>query len=80
MQLRQETIREADAGLEVAISIEGATVGRQVNVGDDLFVDVPERHVKVLEKEMIKTLNTSTQEILAEFTAMRRKGDPFWGK
>jgi translation initiation factor 5B len=80
MQLRQETIREADAGLEIAISIEGATVGRQVNVGDDLFVDIPERHVKVLEKEMIKTLNISTQEILAEYTAMRRKGDPFWGK
>lgn len=80
MQLRQETIREADEGLEVAISIEGATVGRQVSVGDDLFVDIPERHVKVLEKEMIKTLNTSTKETLAEYTAMRRKGEPFWGK
>lgn len=80
MQLRQETIREADEGLEVAISIEGATVGRQVSVGDDLFVDIPERHVKVLEKEMLKTLNTSTQEVLAEFTSMRRKTDPFWGK
>jgi translation initiation factor 5B len=80
MQLRQESIREADAGLEVAISIEGATVGRQVSVGDDLFIDVPERHVKVLEREMMKTLNTSTQEILEEYTAMRRKGDPFWGK
>ncbi|PKG33226.1 translation initiation factor IF-2 [Methanoregula sp.] len=80
MQLRQESIREADEGLEVAISIEGATVGRQVSVGDDLFVDIPERHVKVLEKEMVKTLNTSTQEILAEFAAMRRKTDPFWGK
>jgi translation initiation factor 5B len=80
MQLRQESIREADAGLEVAISIEGATVGRQVNVGDDLFVDVPERHAKVLEREMVKTLNSSTQEILEEYTTMRRKGDPFWGK
>jgi translation initiation factor 5B len=80
MQLRQESIREADAGLEVAISIEGATVGRQVDVGDDLFVDIPERHVKVLEKEMLKTLNISTQEILGEFTSMRRKSDPFWGK
>jgi translation initiation factor 5B len=80
MQLRQESIREADPGLEVAISIEGATVGRQVSVGDDLFVDVPERHVKVLEREMTRTLNTSTQEILAEFTTMKRKGDPFWGK
>lgn len=80
MQLRQESIREADAGLEIAISIEGATVGRQVSVGDDLFVDIPERHVKVLEKEMVKTLNISTQEVLAEFTTMRRKTDPFWGK
>jgi len=80
MQLRQESIREADAGLEVAISIEGTTVGRQVNVGDDLFVDIPERHVKVLEREMLKTLNVNTQEILNEFTTMRRKEDPFWGK
>jgi hypothetical protein len=29
---------------------------------------------------MVKTLNTSTQEILAEFTTMKRKADPFWGK
>ncbi|RPI38705.1 MAG: translation initiation factor IF-2, partial [Methanoregulaceae archaeon] len=72
MQLRQESIREADPGLEVAISIEGATIGRQVSIGDDLFVDVPERHIKVLEREMVKTLNTSTQEILAEFTALKR--------
>jgi translation initiation factor 5B len=80
MQLRQETIREADAGLEVAISIEGATVGRQVNVGDDLVVNIPERHVKVLEKEMMKTLNPGTQEVLEEYTSMRRKTEPFWGK
>jgi translation initiation factor 5B len=80
MQLRQESIREADAGLEVAISIEGVTIGRQLNIGDDLYVDIPERHVKVLEREMLKTLNPGTQEILGEFTAIRRKEDPFWGK
>ena len=67
-------------GLEIAISIEGATIGRQVSVGDDLFVDIPERHVKVLEREMMKTLNPATQEALAEFTALRRKNEPFWGK
>ena len=80
MQLRQESIREADAGLEVAISIEGATVGRQVCVGDDLLIDIPERHVKVLEREMAKSLNIGTLEVLAEFTALRRKSEPFWGK
>jgi len=80
MQLRSENIREAEAGLEVAISIEGATVGRQINVGDDLLVDIPERHVKVLEREMMKTLNPASQEVLAEYTTMRRKTEPFWGK
>jgi translation initiation factor 5B len=80
MQLNQENIREGKAGAEVAISIEGATVGRQLNEGDDLFVEIPERHVKVLEREMQATLPISTQEILGEFTAMKRKADPFWGK
>jgi translation initiation factor 5B len=80
MQLNQENIREAEAGSEVAISIEGATVGRQLNVEDDLFVDIPERHVKIIEKEMLSHLPVATQEILNEFTTMKRKGDPFWGK
>jgi translation initiation factor 5B len=80
MQLRGENIREADAGQEVAISIEGATVGRQVSVGDDLYADIPERHVKVLEREMTKMLNIPAQEVLAEFATMRRREDPFWGK
>ncbi|NTU99694.1 MAG: translation initiation factor IF-2 [Methanoregulaceae archaeon] len=80
MQCNQETIREAQAGAEVAISIEGATVGRQFEVGDDLLVDIPERHVKVLEREMVKNLNVSTQEALGEFTEMKRRDDPFWGK
>jgi hypothetical protein len=29
---------------------------------------------------MIKSLNMPAQEVLAEFTTMRRKADPFWGK
>ncbi len=80
MQQNQENIREAPAGAEVAISVEGATVGRQLAEEDDLLVDIPERHVKVLEKEMLKHLAISAQEVLEEFTSMKRKNDPFWGK
>ncbi|MCX6694410.1 MAG: translation initiation factor IF-2 [Methanomicrobiales archaeon] len=80
MQYNQESIREAEAGKEVAISIEGATVGRQVNVEDDLIVEIPERHVKVLEKEMLSHLPISTQEVLREFTTLKRRESPFWGK
>jgi translation initiation factor 5B len=80
IQCNQENIREAQAGTEVAISIEGATVGRQLDVGDDLLVDIPERHVKVLEREILNNLPISTQEALGEFTEMKRRADPFWGK
>jgi translation initiation factor 5B len=80
IQCNQENIREAQAGDEVAISIESATVGRQFDVGDDLLVDIPERHVKVLEREMLNNLPISTQEALGEFTELKRRVDPFWGK
>jgi len=80
IQNRQENIKEAKAGMEIAVAIEGATIGRQADVDDDLLVDIPERHVKVLEREMTTHLNTDTKEILAEFTTLRRKDSPFWGK
>jgi translation initiation factor 5B len=80
MKQNKDTVHEADAGAELAISIEGPTVGRQINVGDELYVDIPERHVKILEQEMLAHLNPSMQEILDEFTTIKRKKDPFWGK
>ncbi|HVN65078.1 MAG TPA: translation initiation factor IF-2 [Methanomicrobiales archaeon] len=80
MQSRGENIREADAGAEVAVSIEGVTVGRQVNVNDELMVEIPERHVKILEHEMFAHLSPSMRECLEDYTGMMRKGDPFWGK
>ena len=80
IQAKNESILEAEAGMEVAISIEGPTGGRQINVDDDLYVDVPERHVKVIEREMINQLNPSTREVFEEFTALKRREDPFWGK
>jgi translation initiation factor 5B len=80
IQYNQEAIREAEAGKEVAISIEGAAVGRQLDVDDDLYVDIPEHHVKVLEREMIAHLPVPTQEVLGEFTSMKRRAEPFWGK
>jgi translation initiation factor 5B len=80
MQLRQEPVAEAETGTELAISIEGPTVGRQINVHDELYVDVPERHVKVMEHEMMEHLSPSLKEALAEFAALRRKDNSFWGK
>ena len=80
IQSSGEYVHEVEAGAEVAIAIEGATVGRQVDVDDDLYVDLPERHVKVLEKEMLGHISVTAKEVLEEYTTMRRRAEPFWGK
>lgn len=80
IKLNKENISEAKEGQEVAVSIDGVTIGRQIDVGELLYVAVPERHVKVLETEMLKSLNAGTVEALDEYTAMFRKTSPFWGK
>lgn len=80
IQDKGEKSNEAKEGMEVAVSIEGPTVGRQINVGDVLYVAIPERHVKVLEREMLSHLNISSQEALSEYTMIMRKESPFWGK
>ncbi len=80
IQLRKENIQEAKAGDEVAISVDGATVGRQFDVNDELLVNIPERHVKVLEAEMLSHLTMDARDVLDEFTRLHRKEKPFWGK
>jgi len=44
------------------------------------MVAIPERHVKVLEKEMLSRLSIDAQDVLAEYTLLFRKENPFWGK
>ncbi len=80
IKLNKENIQEATEGLEVAVSIDGVTIGRQIDVGDTLYAAVPEKHVKVLETEMLSHLNAGTQEALEEYANIHRKTQPFWGK
>lgn len=80
IQNKGENIPEAGYKQEIAISIEGPTVGRQIHEGDILLVDVPEKHAKILEQELYDTLPADELETLQAFLAMKRKTNPFWGK
>jgi translation initiation factor 5B len=50
LQLDNKPITEALQGAEVAISIEGVTVGRQIKGGDIFFTDIPESDAKKLRQ------------------------------
>ncbi|RLF49688.1 MAG: translation initiation factor IF-2 [Thermoplasmata archaeon] len=77
IQSEGKSLKEAANGQEVAIAIEGATVGRHVRVEDVLYVDIPEGDVrKLLEGNL---LNDDEMEILEELIKIKRKSDQFWG-
>jgi translation initiation factor 5B len=80
MQDRGEHVSEIAAGKEVAVSIEGPTVGRQINERDLLYVDVPEKHAKIIEQELYDALHGSEIETLEAFLQIKRKSNPFWAK
>ncbi|HQF17602.1 MAG: putative translation initiation factor IF-2 [Methanosaeta sp. PtaB.Bin039] len=80
IQSRNENITSAKVGMEVAVSIDGPTVGRQIHEGDILYVNIPERHARVLEQELKPRMSEDEVEALDEFLAIKRKKDLFWGR
>ncbi|HOC66003.1 MAG TPA: translation initiation factor IF-2, partial [Methanothrix soehngenii] len=52
IQAHNENQGSATVGQEVAISIDGPTVGRQIHEGDILYVNIPEKHARIVEMEL----------------------------
>jgi len=75
-----DDIDEARAGEQVAASIDGPTVGRQIEEGDELWTEIPEKHAKILEQELSEDIPTDELEALGMYLDKHRKRDPFWGK
>lgn len=72
----EDAVKEAIQGQEVAVAIEGPTVGRQIDVEDILYVDLRETVVKEMAK---MDLNPDDRMTLEETLEVKRKVDKFWG-
>ena len=72
-----KAITEAIQGAEVAISIEGVTVGSQIKGGDIFFTDIPESDVKKLP--LMDVLNDDEKDVLNKILDIKRKSNKFWG-
>jgi translation initiation factor 5B len=77
LQLDNKPITEALQGAEVAISIDGVTVGRQINGGDIFFTDIPESDAKKLR--LMDVLNEDEKDVLNKILDIKRKTNKFWG-
>ena len=80
MQDEGEDVDEARTGERVAVSIDGPTVGRQIREGDELWVEIPEKHAKILEQELTEDITADEREVLGMYLDEHRDRDPFWGK
>jgi translation initiation factor 5B len=76
IQSEGKSVKEAIVGAEVAISVEGVTVGRQLCEEDILYVDIPECDCKSLNET---DLNVDEQEVFDKVCEIKRKENQFWG-
>ncbi|MBO5152039.1 MAG: translation initiation factor IF-2 [Methanobrevibacter sp.] len=80
MEDKGETLPDISRGQRVAMAIDDAVVGKDFDEGDELFIDIPEKHYKFIEREFKDKLTEDEFETLHEFLEIKRKQDPDWGK
>lgn len=74
-----KAIEEATIGMQVAVSIKGPTIGRQINEGDIFYTDFNGREAKQLLERFSHRLNEQEKAILGVLVSMKRKKDPTFG-
>jgi len=79
MQREKKSLTEAKAGEELAVSIEGAVVGRNVEEGEVLYTDIPRDHALKLQRELRDLLSGDEQAVLDEIITIKRREDPTYG-
>jgi translation initiation factor 5B len=79
IQDKGKDIQEATKGMQVAASIDKAIVGRNLNEGQNLVVDIPERHVKILQSRFAAELTPEEDELVKGLIQLKRRENSIWG-
>ncbi|MHA2230588.1 MAG: translation initiation factor IF-2 [Candidatus Thorarchaeota archaeon] len=77
IQDRSVTIDEATEGMEVAVSIRGPTIGRQVKNDAVLYTDLPDRHILQIRKKFMEELSPSEIAVYQEIVEIKRAAGSF---
>ena len=78
VEYERESVKEAEKGKQVAISLPGVTASRQIHEEEIYFVDMNENNFKKL-KEFKKMLTPEEINVLKELAEIKRKANNFWG-
>jgi translation initiation factor 5B len=79
IQDKGQSLNKADKGSDVAISIRGIEIGRDIEKDETLYVSVPESHVRQLMwSRFINELTSDQKEVLREYIQLMRATQHAW--
>jgi translation initiation factor 5B len=73
-----ETVNEAAKDMQVAVSVDGLTIGRQINEGDILYSSITENEYRKF-KDLKKLIKDKEIDVLKEIALIMRRNNPLWG-
>ena len=79
VQENGKAIEEATKGMQVAVSIRGPVIGRQINEEDTFYTDLNSRQAKLLIERFNHRLNEEENEVFKNILGLKRKSDPAYG-
>jgi translation initiation factor 5B len=79
IQDKGKSLEEATKGMQVALSIRGPTIGRQINEGDIFYTDLNSRQAKLLIERFLHRLNEEEKKIFDFILESKRKSDAAFG-
>lgn len=77
IQDRSVNIDEATTGMEVALSIRGPTVGRQIGEDETLYVDIPDSQVLAIRQKFMDDLTQPELDVYDEIVQIKRASGRF---
>ncbi len=80
VQDKGQNIQKATKDMEVAVSMKGVEIGRDLEKDEILYINVPESHVRQLIGKFLDELTSEQKDILREYIIlMRKEKNPWWG-
>ncbi len=79
IQDKGKDLDEATKGMQVAASIDKGTVGRNINEGQNLVVDIPEKHVKILQSRFSAEMGPDETDLVRSLIELKRRQNTIWG-
>jgi len=79
VQENGKSIEEATKGMQIAVSIRGPVIGRQINEGDVFYTDLNSKEAKMLLERFKVRLNPEEEDVFGKILLLKRNEDAAFG-